>query len=164
MMTALTMTAICLGVLNLALALALASRLRTLRPAAESHSALLPRLGRTLPPFDLVTTDGRRLTEAFFADAPALACFFLPDCPGCKTVQEELFAAKPALPTVIFISAGPQEAAEEARRLEPIGTVACFEDAKVRESFGVVAFPTVLRVERGVITASGTRLAQVMPT
>ena len=159
------------AVLNLMLNFALIGRLRTLQETATAQGAtavdrLLPRPGRRIGPFEVSTTRGDRITHDSLRDEAMLVGFFITGCTTCEGIRAELLAEPPSLPLLTFIhSNGDAAAARQiGDALDPVARVAYFDDRNdtVGEAFGTVRYPTLLRVERGVVAASGRRLEDVL--
>ncbi len=168
---------ICIGavavvlVLNLVLTLGLASRLRVFQEEVARgamRDPALPRRGDLVGTFDITTTQGERMTSAALSDGVSLVGIFAPGCSDCARVRAELLATPPPIPFVAFIDcAGSQQAEEQGRaiaeQLTPIAKVALTRTGdSAMLAFRDAGFPTLIRVERGVVTASGHRLADVL--
>jgi len=159
------------GVVNLMLVFALVGRVRALQEIAAAQGATavdrsLPRPGRRIGPFEVDTTRGDRITHDSLRDEAMLVGFFITGCTTCEGIRKQLLAEPPTLPLLTFIHAnGDAEAARAiGDALAPVASVAYFDDRhdSVGEAFGTVRYPTLLRVERGVVAASGRRLEDVL--
>jgi hypothetical protein len=159
------------AILNLMLNTALIGRVRTLQETAAAQGATavdrsLPRPGRRVGPFDVSTTRGDRITQDSLRDEATLVGFFITGCTTCEGIREQLLAEPPSLPLVTFIhSNGDAEAARAiGEALAPVASVAYFDDRNdtVGEAFGTVRYPTLLRIEGGVVAASGRTLQDVL--
>ncbi len=137
--------------------------------AAQGATAVdrsLPRPGRRIGPFEVSTTRGDRITHDSLRDESMLVGFFITGCTTCEGIRKQLLAEPPSIPLLTFIHAnGDAEAARAiGDALDPVASVAYFDDRhdSVGEAFGTVRYPTLLRVERGVVAASGRRLEEVL--
>jgi len=150
---------------NLALLLGLVARMRVLETAAAAGAPAqrLPELGRAIRPFELTTATGEALDHQGLAGGTTLIGFFAAGCRKCARVRSALIADPPALPVVVMINGDPDE--PEARSMGTpllgVGRVAYFEDLTVARAFGVLGYPTLLRVEDGKIAAVGRDLDDV---
>jgi thiol-disulfide isomerase/thioredoxin len=165
-----TWTVIC-GVLaitalvNLALVLGLVARMRLLETAAAvgSPALRLPELGRTIRPFEITTVSGEPLDAGGLASGTTVVGFFTAGCRKCERIRSALVEAPPALPIVVMINGNPDEPEVQSMGalLLGIGRVAYFEDLTVARAFGVLGYPTLLRVEDGKIAAAGRDLDDI---
>ncbi len=165
-----TWTVIC-GVLaitalaNFALILGLVARLRVLETAAAAGAPALrlPELGRAIRPFELTTTSGESLDDRGFASGTTVVGFFTVGCRKCARIRSALIATPPSLPVVVMINGNPDEPETQSMGapLLGVGRVAYFEDLLVARAFGVLGYPTLLRVEDGKIAAAGRDLEEI---
>jgi len=160
------------AVLNLMLNLALVGRVRALTEtvAAQGATAVdrsLPRPGRPIGSFEIETTLGERITDESLREAATLVTFFITGCTTCEGIRAELLAGPPAIPVLAFIHANGDAHAARAigDALGPVARVAYFDEQNdsVGEAFGTVRYPTLLRIQDGVVAASGRRLQDVVP-
>jgi len=152
------------GLVNLLLIFGLTSRLRALEQAAGHPIApQLPQPGHVVRPFEIASTTGAMLSAASLsAHERALVCFVTSGCSKCKAIEHQIVADPPAIPVVSFIYGDLVEARLLAARLGQLGPVAIFESHRVTDAFGTVNFPTLVRLERGVVAAAGRALEDVI--
>jgi len=159
------------AVLNLMLVFALIGRVRALQETVAAQGAAvvdrsLPRPGRRVGAFEVSTTRGDRITQDSLRDEAMLVGFFITGCTSCEGIRSQLLADPPALPLLTFIHAnGDAEAARAiGEALAPVASVAYFDDRNdtVGEAFGTVRYPTLLRIEGGVVAASGRNIEDVL--
>jgi len=163
---------LCVAIASLAIALAslllvvgLAGRLRALELIARQRQVRpqLPPRGHVVRPFEVESTTGAKVSAASLsAHERALVCFVTSGCSKCKAVEERLVAQPPRLPVVSFIYGDLAEARTLARQLGQLGPVAIFESHRVTEAFGAVNFPTLVRLEHGVVAAAGRTVEDVV--
>ncbi|MFI9328326.1 hypothetical protein ACIGZJ_12380 [Kitasatospora sp. NPDC052868] len=172
MLTALIVSTVALGLAiaaNLVLTFAVIRRLRTLEEGGTGAPDALPAVGTAVAEFSAVTTYGEELTAADVAAGDAFAGFVMVGCTPCGTLIESLAggAATGAADPLFFVVGDPEN--PETRRmtaaLDAVGRVAVVaEKSSATAAFGQVgAFPTLLRLKDGVITAAGHDLADVVP-
>jgi hypothetical protein len=158
-----------LTVANLAMTLALAQRLRGLQETVAQgamRDPSLPRPGDRVGAFVARTLAGETVTEAEFAGGTALVGFFAPGCSTCTLVRSQLIERPPSIPMFAFVDESDNEAAahDVARSLARVAQVALTRVGDpVTLAFREAGVPTLIRVERGSVVASGHRLADVMP-
>jgi hypothetical protein len=163
---------LCVVIASLATALAslllvvgLAGRLRALERIARQRKVppQLPQPGHLVQPFEVESTTGDKVSAASLAAYEhALVCFVTSGCSKCTALEERLVARPPQLPVVSFIYGDLAEAHVLAARLGELGPVAIFESHRVAEAFGAASFPTLVRLERGVVAAAGRTLEDVV--
>jgi hypothetical protein len=159
-------------VLNLVMTLGLATRLRNLQSdfaRGTMRDPSLPRPGDLVGHLDVTTTQGERVTNATLSEGVTLVGIFAPGCPDCARIRSQLLATPPAIPFFAFIDCtGPTLAEEQGRAvadsLTTIAKVALTRQGEPAQlAFRDSGFPTLIRLEGGVVTASGHRLADVLP-
>ena len=159
-------------VLNLALTLGLATRVRTLQEEVvrgASRDPSLPRPGDAVGAFEVTTTTGERLSDATLSVDTQLVGYFAPGCADCTHVRSQLLAAPPEVPFVAFIDcSGTEEAEAEGKRvadqMAPIAKVALTRLGEpAMAAFREAGVPTLILVERGIVVASGHRLNDIFP-
>lgn len=162
-----------LGILaaaNLLLTLALARRLAEVERTAAAGMRIeprMPRVGAEVGRFSVQTADGARLTDARLRGGPTLVVFSFAGCDPCATVAEELRHTEfpPGLGLLVLVaSAGDQRKTltavdyPDAAEVVPVPP-----DCDVIDRFEVDAFPTLVLVEEGRITAVGRKPSEVLP-
>lgn len=160
-----------LTVLNIVLSLALIRRVRPLQAAAEELGAPpdknLPRAGTRVREFTAGAIDGTPLTQEGLGAGPVLVGVVIPDCPWCERLHARLVADRPRLPLWVFVhgSAGDPAAEAVVRKFSAVAVRVAYAGDEVLQALGMsdaVAFPTLLRVDHGVIRAAGHRLPDVL--
>jgi len=150
---------------NLVLLLGIVARLRVLHTAALARAPVsrLPEVGRPVRPFELVEAGGAAITDRGLATGTTVVGFFTTGCRKCARVRAALVERPPAHPTVLLINGNPDEAETQAMgaALVGVGQVGYFEDLAVPRAFGVLGYPTLLRIEDGRIAAVGRDLDDI---
>ncbi|GAA0926427.1 hypothetical protein [Nonomuraea longicatena] len=173
-MTLLTTAVILLAAVvavHLLFTLGLVARIRELQQNGgarpHTHNSQLPKPGTVVRPFSVTDTDGATITEAVL-DGPVQVGFFQVGCGPCRMLSDALVAAPPAARFVSIVQGDPQAPDATARLIAKVGAlgrVAVIDvDDPVLTSFEAVAYPTLVYTHSGVITASGTRLADFAET
>jgi len=159
-----------LVVLNLLLTFALIGRLRALQEAVSQLPAArdpaLPQPGDPVGPFQATTQGGESVSDSALRAGVTLVGFFTPGCRPCTTVREQLLASPPAVPMLAFVEGGPEDEASRtlAAALGQVARVAYMaEDDSVAKAFRQAGYPTLVRVEDGVVAAAGHHLHEVLP-
>jgi hypothetical protein len=153
------------GLTNLLLIFGLTGRLRALEGIARQRSVppQLPQHGHVVLPFEVESTTGTIVSAAALSEhGRALVCFVTTGCSKCKAVEEQLVSRPPPLPVVSFIYGDLAEARTLAAHLGQVGPVAIFESHLITQAFGAVSFPTLVRLEHGVVAAAGRTLEDVV--
>lgn len=165
-----TVVSIALAVLalaNLFLLLGVSARLRLLHAASRARPPAdrLPEVGREIRSFEVVVEgeSGAPLTHRAFAAGTTIVGFFATGCRKCARLRAALIETPPVHPTVLMIHGDPgdAEALAMGTPLVDVGRVAYFEDLGVARAFGVLGYPTLLRIEDGRIAAVGRALEDV---
>jgi len=162
--------------LNAAITAALLARLRTVQRHVEAQGGLpdphLPPPGTRIGAFQLPLAAGPagELSDRALQAGSALVGLFTTGCLQCEAVIEELEAAPPgiALVALIHVEPGTSSAAVDrlTRRTSQLGRVAQL-DAQARAAFGHgedSGFPTLFRLDRGVVVAAGHRVSELALT
>ncbi|MFB4317496.1 TlpA family protein disulfide reductase [Actinomadura sp. 21ATH] len=171
MSTGITIAVAVMGLINLVFTYGVVRRLKEhearfadLVPAGPARAAHPP-VGSELPDFSATTRDGRTVDASMLRTGAAYIGFFDTGCAPCREQLPEFarLAREPgAGPCVAFIAGGAEEA---ARLSEPFDDRAfvVVEDrsAPAADVFGVDAFPTLLRVDGGTVTANAVSCAQL---
>jgi hypothetical protein len=116
--------------------------------------------------FQATTPEGELLSNESLKTGVALVGFFTTKCVPCSTLRAQLLEAPPALPLVAFVegSAEDPEALAMAEALKRVARVAYTENNDALHlAFKPAGYPTLIRVENGVVAASGHFLADVLP-
>ncbi|MGW4891990.1 hypothetical protein ACWEQL_06935 [Kitasatospora sp. NPDC004240] len=172
MLTALIALAVVLGIAtaaNLVLTFAVIRRLRALEEGGTGAPAALPAVGTPVGEFSAVTISGQEVTRADVTAGDAFAGFVMVGCTPCGALLESLAAgAATGSDDPLFFVVGDPENPETRRMtatLAPVGRVAVVaEKSPATAAFGhISAFPTLLRIEDGLIAAAGHDLDEVVP-
>ncbi len=164
-MTVLTTAVVLLAVvtaLHLLLTFGLVTRIRELQQVVAAMPAKdpdLPKFGRVVAPFSVTDLDGEPLSEADLA-GPVQVGFFSAGCGPCTVLSEWLAAEPPATRFIAFIDGSPAADSTKRliKRLSPLGRVALIDvEHPSTLAFGVTSFPTLMHLDSGVVTASGSR-------
>jgi hypothetical protein len=164
-LTALTTAVVLLAVvtaLHLLLTFGLVTRIRELQQEVAGMPAKdpdLPRFGRTVASFSATDLDGGLLSEADLA-GPVQVGFFSAGCGPCTTLSEWLAAEPPSTRFIAFVDGAPAADSTKRliKRLSPLGRVALIDaEHPSTLAFGVTSFPTLMHLDSGVVTASGSR-------
>jgi hypothetical protein len=158
-----------LGAANLLLTLALARRLaeaERMAGAGQRAEPRMPRVGAEVAPFSVETTEGARLTDARLRSGHTLLVFSLPGCGPCATLAEELRHTElPCGLGLLVLLAAPEDerGALSAVEYPAVAEVAFVPpDSSLIDQFEVDAFPTLVLVEEGRITAVGRKPSEVL--
>jgi len=151
--------------LNLLLTLVLVRRVRPLQKLIEERGipdAMLPRIGRSVAPFRVEMADGSVITDDALRTGTTLVGFFLPHCPSCDRMVARMIEEPPPWPLLAFVEGAPgdPEALAEVEKLAAVGRPGLATD-EVQRAVGLsdsAAFPTLVRIDNGVVTAAGRRL------
>lgn len=164
-MTVLTTAVVLLAVvtaLHLLLTFGLVTRIRELQQEVAGMPAKdpdLPRFGRSVASFSATDLDGDAISEADLA-GPVQVGFFSAGCGPCTTLSEWLAAEPPSTRFIAFIDGAPAADSTKRliKRLSPLGRVALIDaEHPSTLAFGVTSFPTLMHLDSGVVTASGSR-------
>ncbi len=163
--TAVSVVLTVIALANLVLLLGIVARLRLLHTAAlaRAPASRLPEVGRAIRPFELAATSGASITDRGLATGTTIVGFFTTGCRKCARVRAVLVETPPVHRTVVMINGNPDEAETQAMgaALTGVGRVAYFEDLAVPRAFGVLGYPTLLRIEDGRIAAVGRDLEDI---
>jgi hypothetical protein len=153
---------------NLLLTLALARRLGEVeRMAARGAEPRMPRTGTEVATFSVAAAGGGRLTDALLRSGRTMLVFSVADCGPCAELADELHRTDlPAgLRLLVLVAASEDDRALAAAKYPALAQVGFLPpDGSVTERFEVDAFPTVVLVEEGRITAVGHKPGEVMAT
>lgn len=149
-----------LTALNLFILLGVVRRLRTLGAAEAAPPAeVLPPVGRRVEPFTVTTLAGDTFADTDLAHGSSLVVMLSPGCSPCKDTAAKLASLRDKLParTTVLIRTelDEPELAAMLTTLTGFGAVATFSGADgVEQAFGGRGYPTWIRVDDGVVTAS----------
>lgn len=150
---------------NLVLLLGIVARVRLLHTAAlaRAPASRLPEVGRAIRAFEVAATSGARISDRGFATGTTIVGFFTTGCRKCARVRAALVETPPVHPVVVMINGDPGDAETLAMgaALVEVGRVVYFEDLSVARAFGVLGYPTLLRIEDGRVAAAGRDLDDV---
>lgn len=153
---------------NLLLTLALARRLAEVeRMAARGAQPRMPRIGAEVATFSVAAAGGGRLTDTPLRSGRTLLVFSMADCGPCAALAEELrrTGLPPGLGLLVLVAASEDDRALAAAKYPASAHVGFLPpDGTVTERFEVDAFPTVVLVEEGRITAVGRNPGEVVAT
>ncbi len=157
---------VALAALNLLMTLSLAGRVRVLQESGALRDPALPKVGERVNAFSTTTVKGEPVTQAIFDEGPTLVGYFSPGCSNCELVRAQLLEKPPSIPLFAFVVNDELDQLTQAvaEQLAPIARVVVSKatDAPAR-AFREAGYPTLIRVERGSVVASGHRLAEVLP-
>lgn len=174
-MTLLTAAVCVLGGLvlfDLALTFGLARRLRLALDgttvkigAAPGIEPSFPTVGSGVAPFAVHALDGARMSEVDVGSGSVVVGFFSVGCEPCTAVKDQIVANNIPEPLFVFVVGAPEDSASMALAQE-LATVArrvavINHDGSPVTALGVRAYPTLVRLEDGVVRASGYRLDAV---
>jgi len=158
-----------LALVNAMLVAALLRRFRPIQEAVLAGAALpdpsLPAPGTPIGGFVVETLDGGVLDEQRVRSGTYLIGFFASLCLKCEAERTRLFARPLDVPLLSFVYNGDfhDKALALARTLAPLGAAALLTEA-VGQAFShdpESGYPTLMRVEHGVIRAAGHSLAEI---
>lgn len=153
-------------VAHLLLTFGLVRRIRLLqeRLADRGPETDRPKVGGRVGEFVVSTVDGGRFTSADL-DGRSLVGFFAAGCRPCHEVVDDFVADPPAERFVAFVDYGTDEPTLAlVERLRPLGLVVMMDlEGTVAKAFGQAGFPTLVRVEDGVVAESGHRRTDLVP-
>lgn len=161
-----------LGILaaaNLLLTMALARRLAEVERTAAAGMRIeprMPRVGAEIGSFSVQTAEGGRLTDASFRSGPTLVVFSFAGCGPCATLAEELRQTElPSGLGLLILVASAEDEGETLTAVDyPDAAEVAFvpPDCDLFDRFEVDAFPTLVLVEEGRITAVGRKPGEVL--
>jgi thiol-disulfide isomerase/thioredoxin len=130
--------------------------------AARNDDVVTLQPGTRVPTFTATTTDGTELTDHSFGSDIALVGFFSPDCQPCRE-QLPRFATVGARldpSRVLCVVSGDRATGTDLEAfVEPMRgaglVVVEGANGSLAAAFGVRAMPTILKIEDGVVSASG---------
>lgn len=152
-------------VIDFLLSLAIIRRLRIQgslgRPEIE-----LPRVGMSIPTFNKESITGDEIDADWIRrQRAALLGFFASSCPACSRLKDDLRKHPPNVPFVAFLRDSQDlEVVDPELRdvLGSLGHVVPFDASTgLTREFDVSAFPTLIRVEDGIVVAAGHNLRAI---
>ena len=150
----------------------LAAFVRRLRPIQEAllvdaviPDPTLPQPGTRVAPFAVEALGGKRIDDDIVRSGVYLVGFFASMCLKCDAERRRLYERRLELPLLSFVYNGDyrDKALALARSLAPLGPAALLSD-DVGRAFGhrpESGYPTLMRVEHGVIRAAGHSLEEL---
>lgn len=155
------------GAANILLTLALARRLAQVERTAAGAGfgqPRMPRVGAEVGAFSVQTTGGARLTDATLRSGRTLLVFSLAGCGPCTALAEELRHTE--LPSgiglLVLVAGGDRGAVTTAEYPAAADVVYLPADSGLVDQFEVEAFPTVVLVDDGRITAVGRKPGEIL--
>jgi thiol-disulfide isomerase/thioredoxin len=158
-----------LTIVNFLLSMALIRRVRVLQEMVAQtppRDPSLPKTGEAIGSFQATTLEGEPLSDETLKPGVSLVGFFTAHCKPCMALRAQLLESPPALPFVAFVEgrANDPEVGEMAEALKRIARVVYTEhNDALHQAFKPASYPTLIRVENGVVAASGHALADVLP-
>jgi thiol-disulfide isomerase/thioredoxin len=149
---------------NFVLLLAVVRRLRLQRP--RPLPVELPHVGMQAPTFAAQDSDGNPIDDSFyFEHGEVVVAFFSDDCQPCERVKAEIARDPIVIPFLAFVQTANAESeqTEFATGLARSGAriVLLETDSQIPQRFSVSAFPTLLRVQDGIVVTSTIKLAEI---
>jgi hypothetical protein len=157
---------------NIMLLLKVIRRIRALEARLwPRREKMLPAVGTRVGAFQTRAADGSVITDADITEGVHYVAFVLVGCAVCK---ERIVAMRASgrfdpMHTTLFVVAddpSTEDAASVAEEIRDLGTVALMsrQNPVLPAVGGVRGFPTLLRVESGVVAAAGTKWAEIAQT
>jgi len=127
---------------------------------------LVPDVGREVADFAAALLSGGEISRRELAGRSVIAIFVSPGCSPCRELIALLKSGRGPVdaPLLIFIAGSADDTVvlDTAAELSFSTWIGAADPAgPVTKAFGVLGYPTVLRVDDGVVTAAGTRLDAV---
>ena len=159
-----------LTVINLLLCLAVVRRLRAVEESIRASGPPdTPAPGTVISGFTATTTSGAVLSSEDLGRNESFVGVLSVGCPACEEFAAELNRGIRSLPehAVLFVAAGAD--VDPGPMVRQLGTraavVVTAEDGPELSAFGrITAFPTFMRIERGVVAASHVRADAILGT
>ncbi|WP_127497852.1 hypothetical protein [Actinoplanes solisilvae] len=160
-----------LTVFNLLICFAVIRRLRAVEESSgrEQYADDLPRPGTAVTGFSAVTSDGIVLGTTDLAHDEDFVGVVSVGCPACEAFADGLSERADRLPerALLIVTAGEgDDPASMVERLRPYASVVVTaDDGPELAAFGeITAFPTFMRLERGVVVASHVKADAILRT
>ena len=129
----------------------------------------LPPVGTRVATFQTLTADGSVITDADISDGVHYVVFALVGCKVCKLQIAAMRTSgrhDPARTTLFVVADDPatEDAASLVEDLRDLGTVALMnrQNPVSPAVGGIAGYPTLLRFESGVLSAAGSKWAEVV--
>lgn len=158
-----------LTIVNFLLSMALIRRVRVLQELVQQtpqRDPTLPKLGAAIGAFQATTLEGEPLSNETLKPGVSLVGFFTTHCKPCAALRVQLLESPPTLPFVAFVEGNVDdpEVSAMAEALKRIARVVYTQNNDaLHQAFKPTGYPTLIRVENGVVAASGHSLAEVLP-
>jgi hypothetical protein len=162
-LTAAVSACVVLTLVNLVLLFAVIRRMRE-QPQVDTSVVVAVPPGTGVRPFQATAVDGTSVTEQ---DLTGVVAFVTPTCTPCRELVTSLRDTDPSLfepLLLVVVGEMTDEIASVAAALDgAVRVVADAESTAVSRAFGgIQSFPSVARVEAGVVGASGVKMADVL--
>jgi thiol-disulfide isomerase/thioredoxin len=163
-LTALVAALIVAVALNYLLTFAIVRRLRLQLPKPRQLD--LPAIGVQAPNFRVEDSMGRVVDELFYSvSRDVVLAFFDEGCGPCEVAKQALVRKPLRDPFLAFVRNDGQgsDASDIAKALDSVGATVVLFNAKdnLTETFGVLGFPTFLRLRDGVVEVASHRLDDI---
>jgi hypothetical protein len=158
-----------LSVMTFLFSLSFARRLRQMavdpRLSPSASPTLLPTLGTEIQVFDAVTLDGTAISNDDFAGVSTVAIFVSTTCEACQRLSKQLLSRPLDEPTIVFVNGRDSSVPAFASAFNTAANHVVWsgDDESIRLAFGVEAFPTLLRVNKGFITEAAFAFKDFIP-
>jgi hypothetical protein len=153
-----------LSAMNVLFSLAFARRLKLVEERGMRSSGtrpeLLPATGLEIGGFATTTLDGTAISDQDFqTDDGVIALFVSSTCPACDQLKKDLRSHPLDEPAVVFVLGGTSDEVD-FDALSGVSTVSSQviwlgDNSEPGLAFGVQAYPTLIRVARGMVVGSG---------
>jgi phage tail sheath gpL-like len=123
-------------------------------------------VGSEVASFKARALDGGDLTTSDVSSGSVVVAYFSAGCEGCTVEKDKLLGSAAPEPLVAFVTATPDGDASDdlARELATVAHRVAVVDQKSSavNALDVQVYPTFVRLEDGVVSASGYRLSSVI--
>jgi hypothetical protein len=153
-------------ILTLGLVYLLIRRINSLAKALESGHELpvKPAPGHLVGSFEVSLDAGRSISDRTFSKGEHVVAFLLPGCAACENVVTGIRNGALAGELATVFIAGhvtDPECGALAGQLSDLPIVYIEPVGQVTKAFDIIGFPTVVRLDKGVVSASGLDLASI---
>jgi hypothetical protein len=151
-----------LTLINLVLLFAVIRKLRD-QPQQPQFVPQTMNTGTLVRRFETTTTTGATITEESLTST--VAAFVSPSCPPCRDLVASIREMVPRLgdPLLLVVVEELDDATRAAvAGVDGVTVVADDQSTAVTSAFGVSSFPTVARLQGGLVVSSGSQLADVL--